>query len=213
MKNALFAIENSILKPIERQNLSSRMAVFVSIFHFAFGDKKDRDVAIASWVNDLSEFPEWAIKQGLEDFRTSYKGEGVLTVGMVIDRIRYYLGDAFKMRDKIKMIFREGLIFTTQEEYAEYKNKKHEKIKQSRVQREGSLQKLSKIKADLNADNEKKYNEGQKIIEKMKADQLAEWQSQRESMKIFKEKNRQINRLDELYEEFEQIVLALTKTL
>jgi len=195
---ALAVIENVVLKPIEINALSGRINSFASLYHFAFGDKIDRPVTIANWIDQLSSFPEWAIAQALDDVKDSYSG-GILTIATVKDRLKYYLGDAYAKRDKIKHIFRYGQVFQTQQEYAGWQESQRQKRFEQK--QEAERQQAEKHEVAKKFEQLREEMQTPQVIE-----EKTEHKAQAESIAKAMQKYSDNKRLIELYEEFEQLI-------
>lgn len=207
----LRAIERSlegILQPISHNSLTARLNTFASTFHFAFGSAADREVAIASWANVLADYPEWAIKQALEDVLVGYNPEKqrVLTPSIVIERVKYYLGDCYDLQGRVRRIFRDGKVFESLKEYTAWKAQ----------EKEGDLEKQRNRQTTLSEINEQHEKLAKEISEQKEIavkNKLIERARQVEELKKAARILKNEKRLDELYSEFKIILEQHEKDL
>lgn len=186
-----------ILQPIQHSSLTARLNTFASTFHFAFGSASDREVAIASWASVLADYPEWALKQALEDVLISYHPDKkrVLTPAIVIERVRYYLGGCFDLQKKVRRVFRDGVIFKSYNEYLKWKESENNKaIDQERARQEA----VKKVKQVVKKQNDKVEFEKQEAVKKEIAIRRKQKQDIEKAAKILKN-NKQLNRLWQEY--------------
>lgn len=123
---AVIAALNVLLEPIDKRNCRSYLQSFSSAYAFAFGDKDNRDSAIANWNVELINYPDWAVRRALSELRQTFKGGHVMVVGMAIELLKKYTKDFYRQCDIMKEIATTGKMFSSDEELVEYKIAKKE---------------------------------------------------------------------------------------
>lgn len=205
----VLSIDNALGEKIEFNNLITRMTAFASVYHFAFGSKEDREVAIAQWAKALSGYPEWVIKQVLDSTISTYKAsDEPLTPALIIAEINKVLRNYYnKKREYVHLI--EQCNVYTHEEYIAYKKAESERLMEEAKQkrREEDERKASIARAANQFEDLRKENEeaAAKKIAEWEAQLQAERKQQAESIKNTMQKFKDNARLVELYEEFEEL--------
>lgn len=106
--------------PVQTARLSARMKAFASTFHFAFGDKNNRDIAIAMWVRALSGYPEAAIKITLDELTASYDGVKPLVPGLAITHIKKLIAKDELYARKYRQALKGAILFKDEAGKEEY---------------------------------------------------------------------------------------------
>jgi hypothetical protein len=203
-------LDTALKEKIEFNNLITRMTAFASVYHFAFGSKEDREVAIAQWAKALSDYPEWAIKEVLESTIQSYKAsDEPLTPAMIIEQIRKSLRYYYATQRDLNYTIEKSVIHKSRDEYLAHKKAESERLmaqaKQKRKEedeRKASIARAANQFEDLRKENEEA---AAKKIAEWEAQLQAERKEQAESMKNTMQKFKDNKRLIELYDEFEQL--------
>lgn len=194
------------MKPpnITARSLTNRMKIFASTYHFAFGDKDNRELALASWINALSEFSEDVVRKTLEQLTVKYRS-GVLVPAMAIDIAKTLQGDEQREYRRWRRTLETASLFDdsrSKEEYIRDKESQKAKSAEERAKFDALIEQ-QKVQRKIDEENDKIRNR------EIHDEKIEQQKARANRLKAVAQILRNVKELNEHLEKAEEIITNL----